>query len=319
MPAPHRIDVHHHVMPPRYVELVGAERVFRQSGGKVPPAVAAWNPQRAVEEMDRAGVATAINSISSPGTWFGDVPQGRAVSREVNEYSTRVAQDHPGRFGTFAALPLPDVEGSLREIEYAYDTLKVDGITLLTSYDNRWPGEKEFAPVWDELQRRKAVVFFHPCTPGCCEGLITNISDSAIEFLFDTVRAVTSLLYSGTFSRCPDIRFIFCHNGSAVPLLKDRICSQWGRNELFKKLVPNGPEYELQRLFYECAGSSFRESFAPLMELVTVRQMLFGSDYPWGRLSIQQTIDGLLKQGFSPAELRLIERENALGLFPRFR
>ena len=89
--------------------------------------------------------------------------------------------------------------------------------------------------------------------------------------------------------------------------------------ELFKKLVPNGPEYELQRLFYECAGSSFRESFAPLMELVTVRQMLFGSDYPWGRLSIQQTIDGLLKQGFSPAELRLIERENALGLFPRFR
>ena len=78
-------------------------------------------------------------------------------------------------------------------------------------------------------------------------------------------------------------------------------------------------EYELQRLFYECAGSSFRESFAPLMELVTVRQMLFGSDYPWGRLSIQQTIDGLLKQGFSPAELRLIERENALGLFPRFR
>jgi predicted TIM-barrel fold metal-dependent hydrolase len=318
MPA-HRIDVHHHVMPPRYVDMVGAERVYRQSGGKVPPQLQGWSPKRAVEEMDKSGVAIAINSLSSPGTWFGDIEQGRRVSREVNDYSAQVARDNPGRFGTFAALPLPDVEGSLREIEYAFDTLKADGVVLMTSYDNRWPGEKEFAPVFDELNRRKTVVFFHPCTPGCCEGLITNVSDSAIEFLFDTVRTVTSLLYSGTFSRCSDIRFIFCHNGSAVPLLKDRICSQWPRNkELFSRLIPNGPEYELRKLFYECAGSSFRECFAPLMELVTVRQILFGSDYPWGRLSIQQTIDGVLKQGFSPAELRLIERENALGLFPRF-
>jgi predicted TIM-barrel fold metal-dependent hydrolase len=138
--------------------------------------------------------------------------------------------------------------------------------------------------------------------------------------MFDTVRAVTSLLYSGTFSRCAETRFIFCHNGSAVPLLRDRICSLWGRNkELFSSLVPNGPEHELQKLFYECAGSTFRESYAPLMALVGARQMLFGSDYPWGRLSIQQTIDGLLKQGFGPEELRLIERENALALFPRFR
>ena len=319
MPA-HRIDVHHHVMPPRYVEIVGAERVYRQSAGKVPPQLAGWSPGRAIEELDRSGVATAINSLSSPGTWFGDVAKGRRVSREVNDYSAQVARDYPGRFGVFASLPLPDVDGSLREIEYAYDVLKADGVVLMTSYDNRWPGEKEFAPVFDELNRRKAVVFFHPCTPGCCQGLITNVSDSAIEFLFDTVRTVTSLLYSGTLSRCAETRFIFCHNGSAVPLLKDRICSQWGRNkELFSRLVPNGPEHELHKLFYECAGSTFRECYAPLMELVSVEQMLFGSDYPWGRLTIQQTIDGLLKQGFSPAELRLIERENALGLFPRFR
>ena len=116
MPA-QRIDVHHHVMPPRYVEIVGAERVYRQSAGKVPPQLAGWSPGRALEELDRSGVATAINSLSSPGTWFGDVAKGRRVSREVNDYSAQVARDYPGRFGVFASLPLPDVDGSLREIE----------------------------------------------------------------------------------------------------------------------------------------------------------------------------------------------------------
>jgi predicted TIM-barrel fold metal-dependent hydrolase len=318
MPA-QRIDVHHHFVPPRYVEMVGHDRVYRQSQGRVPADLAAWTPQRAVEEMDRAGVATAMNSLSTPGTWFGDVELGRRLSRDANEYAARIAQDYPGRFGVLASLPLPDVEGSIREIEYAYDVLKADGVVLMTSYDNRWPGEKEFAPVFDELNRRKAVVLVHPCTPACCRDLITDIQDAAIEFLFDTVRAVTSLLYSGTFSRCADTRFIFCHNGSAVPVFRHRICNQWQRNPEFARLVPKGPEHELQKLFYECAGASFRESFAPLMELVTPRQMLFGTDYPWGRLTIQQTLDGLLKQGFSPAELRLIERDNALGLFPRFK
>ncbi len=316
---PHRIDVHHHVIPPRYVSLVGAERIFRQSGGRVPPAIATWSPQAAIEIMDECGIATSLASVSAPGTWFGDVELSRKVTRECNEYGAQLAADHPGRFGSFAALPLPDIDGSLKEIEYAFDVLKVDGIALMTSYDNRWPGEKEFAPVFYELNRRKAVVFFHPTTPACCMDLITNVPDASIEFLFDTVRAVTSLLYSGTFSRCADTRFIFCHNGSAVPLLKDRICSRWGMaRELFEPLIPNGPMHELKKLYFECAGSTFPECFAPLLQMVSANNILVGTDYPWGRLTIEQTLKGLLDQGFSPAELRLIERDNALGLFPRF-
>jgi predicted TIM-barrel fold metal-dependent hydrolase len=314
-----RIDVHHHIMPPRYLSAVGQDRIFKQSAGRIPPAVGAWSPQASIDVMDQNKVATAITSMSSPGTWFGDVELGRRVSRECNEYAAQLGRDHKGRFGTFASLPLPDIEGSLREIEYAYDTLKVDGVTLLTSYDNRWPGEKEFAPVFDELNRRKSVVFFHPCTPGCCSGLISNIPDSTIEFMFDTVRAVASLLYSGTFTRCADARFIFCHNGSAVPLLRDRICSRYNLNkDFFAKLLPRGPQHELQKLYYECAGSTFPESFAPLLQLVTAKNILFGTDYPWGRLTVAETASGLLKYAFSPAELRAIERDNALGLFPRF-
>jgi predicted TIM-barrel fold metal-dependent hydrolase len=304
-------------MPPPYITSVGKERIFNQSGGTISPILAAWTPQRSIDTMDENGIVTGITSVSAPGTWFGNVEQGRRVSRECNEYAARMAADFPGRFGTFVSLPLPDIEGSLREIEYGFDTLKADGVVLMTSYDNRWPGEKEFAPVFDELNRRKAVVFFHPTTPNCCMGLISNVPDSNVEFMFDTVRALTSMLYSGTLTRCSDSRFIFCHNGSAVPLLQNRITSLWHRKKEFAELIPNGPYHELKKLYYECAGSTFPESFVPLLSLVGARNMLLGTDYPWGRMTVAETIDGLLKHGFTAAELRMIERDNALGLFPQ--
>src|SRR6185436_2206054 len=173
------------------------------------------------------------------------------LSRECNEYAARVARDHPGRFGILASLPLPDVEGSLREIEYALDVLKADGFVLMTSYDNRWPGEKEFAPVFDELNRRKAVVLFHPTVAPCCMGLMSGVPDAMVEFMFDSVRAVTSMLYSGTFSRCRDMRFIIPHTGSAIPLLHARIAGKWSWDSESKRLIPEGPVHELKKLFYD--------------------------------------------------------------------
>src|SRR4051812_19870615 len=166
----HRIDVHHHILPPKYLAELTPEKVFHQSG-RIPPA-AQWTPQRSIDAMDESGVVTALTSVSAPGTWFGDVAQGRRLSRECNEYATQLSRDHGGRFGTLASLPLPDVEGSLREIEYALDVLKADGFVLMTSYDNKWPGEKEFAPVFDELNRRKATVLFHDRG-----GLLLRIND----------------------------------------------------------------------------------------------------------------------------------------------
>ncbi len=313
------IDVHHHIVPPEYVSSVGHARVYRQSNGYVPALVAAWTPEKALEVMDQNAVASALTSISAPGTWFGDVQQGRRVSRLCNEYAARLARDYPGRFGSFASLPLPDVDGSLREIEYAFDALHADGVVLMTSYDNRWPGENDFAPVFDELNRRKAVIFFHPTVAPCCQGLIGDVPDASIEFMFDTVRAVMSLLYSGTLSRCADARFIFCHNGSAVPLLKHRISALWKRSSTIERRIPNGPMHELKKLFYETAGSVLPESFGPLLNLVGATNILFGTDYPWGRMTVAETLAGLRQQGFSPAELRLIERGNALNLFPRLR
>jgi len=136
-------------------------------------ALSAWSTEQSVAEMDKSSIQTAILSVSPPGIEFAGPAQARTLARIINDYGAKMRGDHPDRFGLFAALPLPDTEGSLREIEYGLDTLKADGIGLMTNYGDRWLGDASFAPVWEELNRRKAVVYTHPNTPTCC----TNIKD----------------------------------------------------------------------------------------------------------------------------------------------
>src|ERR1700724_3935146 len=211
-PEKTRIDVHHHYVPPVQGEAMA------KHGGQAPK----WSLQSSLADMEKAGVTTAVLSLPPPGGWFGDVEEGRSLARACNEYGAQLRKDNPGRFGLFAAIPLPDTEGSLREIAYALDVLKGDGIGLYTSYDDKWPGDQAFVPVFEELNRRRAVVFIHPTAPSCCSHLMPGIAASTIEFLFDTSRAILSLLVSGTFSRFPDIRFIFCHAGGTMPVLAAR-------------------------------------------------------------------------------------------------
>src|SRR5262249_45358982 len=125
---PRRIDVHHHLAPPRWPAGVG----FARNPG--PRPLADWPPQRGIEDMDRGGVATAVASTSEPSVWFGDDAAGRALARECNEYGARLVAEHPGRFGLFAILPLPAVEGRLRGIEYAPATPQAPGHCLRTDY-----------------------------------------------------------------------------------------------------------------------------------------------------------------------------------------
>ena len=171
----HRIDVHHHHAPPELSAVI--ERL--QTGQQ--PLID-WTPTRSIEDMDRGGTATAITSVGHPGVWFGDDHAARRLARSYNEYSARLAADYRGRFGMFATLPLPDVEGSLREIEFAFNVLRADGVGLITSYVDRWLGDPKFTPVMDELKRRKAVVYIHPTIPPGCQNLIPDVADHLIEF-----------------------------------------------------------------------------------------------------------------------------------------
>jgi len=310
----HRIDVHHHILPPNYVRLVGDER----SGpllvaGKTP----VWTPQHSIEAMDRNGIEKSITSISAPGLWLGDTESTRRLTRECNDYAAKMRQDHPGRFGLFASLPLPDVEGSLREIAYALDELKADGIGLLTNYDGKYPGDVAFAPVFEELNRRKAVVYFHPTEAPCCAAHGVGVPAATLDFPFDTTKAITSMLFAGTFARCRDVRFIFSHAGGTVPFLAERIARLQVRPE-FKASVPDGVMFELKRLFFDTALSANELAFSALLKLVAPEQVLFGSDYPFApETTMTATVKGLTELGLPAEVLRAIERTNALKLFAR--
>ena len=305
------IDVHHHFYPPEFRQAVNDF-----TGHKL-PMVERWTPEVTLEQMDENGVSTSILSLwSIPGVWFGsDIAGMRRWARHVNDYAADMRRDHPGRFGLFAALPMPDVDGSLAEIAYAFDTLKADGIGLLTSYGDKYPGDPAFAAVFDELDRRGAVVYFHP-TNAPCSTCLPEIPAATLDFPFDTTRAIVSLLYGGTLARCPDIRFIFSHAGGAAPFLAERIARLAAR-PAFKEKVPNGVIPELGCLFYDTALSANWLAFRSLLELVAPGQVLFGSDYPFApEATMTATVKGLIELGLPADDLRGIERDNALALFP---
>jgi predicted TIM-barrel fold metal-dependent hydrolase len=302
-----RIDLHHHYVPPVHAEAISKNRISS------PPK---WSLQSTFEDMDKAGVGTAVLSLVPPGVWLGDeIEEARKLARACNEYGARLVKDNPGRFGLFAAIPLPDTEGSLREIEYALDVLKADGIGLYTSYGEKYLGDPAFLPVFEELNRRKAVVYTHPLNPLCCTHLADGMGPSSIEFATETTRTIASLIFygQGTAFRCPDIRFIWSHSGGTLPFLIGRFI----REQMVKKdpRMPDGPVPIVQKYYYEIAQGNLPGQFAALLKLVPVSQVMFGSDYPY-REAIE-AVGGLDAYSFSDAERASINRETALRLMPR--
>jgi 6-methylsalicylate decarboxylase len=300
-----RIDVHHHYVPPVHAQALAKH-------GTKPPD---WTLQATFADMTKAGVSKAVLSLVPPGVWFGDIEEGRALARACNEYGARLQKDNPGRFGLFAAIPLPDTEGSLREIEYALDVLKADGIGLYTSYGEKYLGDSAFLPVFEELNRRKAVVYTHPLNPACCTHLADGVGPSSIEFATDTTRTIASLIFgkAATALRCPDVRFIWSHSGGTLPFLIGRFI----REQIVRKdpRMPEGPLPIVRKYFYEIAQGNEPGQFAALLKLVPISQVMFGSDYPYREA--REALDGMQAYGFSAADRAAIDHENALKLLPR--
>ena len=303
------IDVHHHILPPAYVET--ARRMNRLAdvlGAN--PARISWTPSDSLAAMDAFGIETAVVSISTPGVWWGDAAAARDLARACNDFAAGMVREHPGRYGFFAALPLPDVEASLAEIRRAFDVLGATGVGLMTNYEGRWPGEAAFAPVFDELNRRRAAVFFHPTVADCCRDLIPGVGPSAIEYPLDTTRAVTSLLAGGTLGRCPSVRWIFAHGGGAVPMLADRIARLVKTDAV--KALPHGALHELKRLYFDIAIATSEPALTALLKFAPIENVLFGSDFPF--VPVENVVDGLRAAGLPLADLARIERENAASL-----
>ena len=304
---PHRIDIHHHLMPPKYVAEL-PKYVTREN----PPP---WSPAKSLDDMDKNGIATSITSLMQPQAWFGDVALGRRLARENNDYAATLVRDYPGRFGIFATLPLPDTEGSLAEIAYALDTLHADGFGLMTSYSGKYLGDPAFWPVLEELNRRKAVVYNHPLSVECCRNPIRQlVPDAAFEYPIETARTIASLLFTGAAARFPDIRWIHSHAGGTMPFLWQRYTWQESVQKERQKVLPNGVLHEIRRFYYDTAQANHAGALAALLKLVDVSQVLFGTDFPYR--SGADVVKGIGSYGFSAAELRAIERDNALRLMP---
>lgn len=304
-----RIDIHHHLFSPAYVaELAKANQA--------PPIVRSWSLAKTLDDMNKAGVATAILSVTTPQVGFTDGENAKRIARESNEWAARLGRDHPGRFGSFAMLPMHDMDSALREMEYALDTLKADGIGLLTSYGDKWLGHPSFAPLMDELNRRKAILYTHPTAAACCRNILTpEVPPTVIEFGTDTTRTITDIVFSGTAARCPDLRFIFSHAGGTLPFLTERLLKMPVLDPKLQARVPKGVMHELQRFYYDTAWSAHPGALASLTRLVNVSQILLGSDYPYR--TGEDNVKGLIDYGFSAADLQAIGRGNALRLLPR--
>lgn len=310
-PAPHRIDIHHHFAPPAWIAEVRHRELLQRANAE-------WTPARSLEDMDQAGVASAMLSITNPGLWFGDPAVTRRLVRACNEYGATLVQRHPARFGLFAALPLPDADASLREIAHAYDVLKADGLHLFTSYGDKWLGDAAFEPVMAEMNRRKAVVHVHPTAANCCKNLVPDVAPGIMEYGTDTTRAMLGVLFSGTAARYPDIRFIWSHAGGTAPFLMARIERGALALKDHARRMPRGVVHEMRKFHYDLAGATHRAAVSSLAQLVGTQQVLFGTDFPPAGPSIE-VVRSLAGLGYSAADLLRIERDNALALLPRLR
>jgi len=323
--SPRRIDVHHHFQTESYLDFLKAHN--QVSPGK-------WILSADLDDMDKNGTATAILSISSPLFGFGEKEEVRKVVRECNEAAAQLRADHPGRFGVFAAIPLNDTDGALREAEYALDTLKADGIGLFSSYEDKWLGHPSFAPVYEELNRRKVVAYVHPTLAPCCanlQKLLPSVPNefATIEFGADTTRAIADLIFSGTTTRFPDMQWIFSHAGGTMPFTIERFLVGTsaevvpgivtkGVNAEVPKNVPKGALYELRKMYYDTAQSSNPVAMRALREVVPVSQIVFGTDY-WYRTAAETGRGLVTSKVFNAEELSAINRGNAERILPRYR
>lgn len=319
------VDVHSHFLTDDYVETASAAGHLHPDGMSRWPT---WDPGRQIELMDEWGIAVSLLSISSPGTHFGDDAQSRRVSRQVNDAGAEIRRAHPPRFGHFASLPLPDVDGALAELEYAIDQLGADGVTAESNAGGIYLGDPRYQPLLQELDRRRTPVFVHPTSPPNYEAVSLGRPRPMLEFIFDSTRAVSDLVLNGRLQRYPNIRWIFTHGGGTLPLLTERM-------QLFRAAFAGAEEgsgepesgqsipvtEQVARLWFDMAGTPFPYQIPALVAAFGSERLLYGSDYCWTPAPAAAAQVASVDAAPQPGDdtWRALTTRNAQRLFPRLR
>lgn len=314
----HRIDVHQHVLPPFWSEALnsnGGDPSGPRSGDSSNSVVPKWSPEGAIALMDSLEISTGILSLTSPGIvgWASELQAGMA--RKINEYTASLVSKNPSRFGNFATLPMPHVEESLSEIEYALDVLHADGIILFSNYGDQYLGDAQFLPLWQELNDRKAVVFIHPGLPIMP---MQGIAGPLVDYPFATTRVAVQLVLNGIISRFPAVNIILAHAGGFVPYAVHRFVEL---AHVFRTDAPNHEEIlqSFRKFYYDTALASSPTSLPSLTTFAKRENILFGTDYPFAPADVVADFTQYLDQHqFSdPLQRSEISHQNALVLFPR--
>lgn len=313
------IDTHQHPVPDHYKRAMAAVGIMGSGENPWPE----WSVEKQLELMDETGMVAVVNSIASPGAYFGDVEMAIRIARECNEGSARLIADRPHRFGAFALLPLPDVAGAIREVEYALDTLKLEGICLLSHHGPRHLGHPDEDELYAELDRRKAVVFIHPLRNQAQNMPAYSYPAGYTELVLDTTRAIHNLLWNGTFGKFPNIKWIMPHGGGTVPFLAYRLSAMDHNPKVNKHLIGGTVAGTLRGLYYDVAEINDPAPLKCLMEIADPSKILFGTDFPFSRhrnpvQDVRDTLAGFdAYDGWNAKTRRDIEYNNALRILPR--
>lgn len=314
--GPYRIDMHAHYLPPDYRKAL-LKAGYITVGGYPTPT---WSPEAALEFMDRYRIQTQVLSVSDPAVTFAKGAEARNLARYCNDYAAALIKRQPTRFGALAVLPMPDVAASLAEIRYALDVLKLDGVGLISSYDGVYLGDPRFEPVMAELNRRGAYVFIHPAAPPSSNKPELLLPDFLYEFTFDTTRAATVLMYSGTIKRYPKIRFQLAHAGGTVPFLANRLAllENVGLPDPVTGVLPDVSGH-IRGFYYDTALSPAPSAMKSVLEVTSRDHIVFGSDWPFSALTLRGSGDPQprLSDTFTDPQRLQIERSNALKQLPR--
>jgi predicted TIM-barrel fold metal-dependent hydrolase len=308
------VDIHHHILPDFFWQ---ATNEGDSPVGGISPA--AWSRASTLSFLDDAGIDIAVVSISTPGVHTGDDASARLLARQCNEFSAELIKDHPSRFAGFACLPLPDVEGALAELTYALDELRLDGVVLFSNALGTYLGDSALAPLFDELQRRRVVTFVHPNASPDPSAHRLGPPDSLIDFTADTTRAIAQLLYTNTFARTPDVKYIFSHAGGTVPYLA-------GRFEVVDEMgvIPEADSRStaaetFRNLYFDTALSWSDPVLVMLRSVVGMEHVLFGSDYPYLRRDLAVSCRQRIEESsvLTDTERTAVLGATAMELIPR--
>jgi 6-methylsalicylate decarboxylase len=302
------IDVHSHFYPPETEEQINARWELLKNAGWTSASAPRWDPESTIAYMDRTGIAMQMLS---------NIPKKLEPLRASNDYAASLVEKYPTRFGFLAALPTDNPEAAVEEIKRASDDLHADGFAVTFHYNGVYLSDQRLNPVWEELDRRRAVVFAHP---DAYAGGVMGRPCVVIDVAFETARTVTDMLYAGTFRRFPNVTMILAHCGGALPALSGRLLllglENWVPNP--SRVTPTEMREHLKRFFLDTAAVC-PTGLAPALEMTDADHLIYGSDCGVP-CSTDATMDANLRallnySGLTAEQIQQIG-QRALQLFP---